>query len=123
MRSVFAPSFMVVLLAIAPSLAWADMLPDPGHFCRAKARGDACSVAGKSGWCSVGVCESPEDHEGGPTDAKTAECLVCETERPQPKVLPAGSDSKASGCSVGAPVPVGLGIVLFACAVWLRRRS
>lgn len=119
MTPIFRGCVIAALLAAAPSAARADMLPDPGYLCRSKSRGDACSVAGKPGWCSPGVCETYDDSK---EEAKTVECLVCETERPQPKVPEAGSDSTVKGCTVGAPVPVGLGIVFFGCAVWLRRR-
>ncbi len=137
------------LFALAPNVAGADIISDEEANCRSQEVGEACTIGGEAGTCQKSTCARNDYSEGVPPKTKQVECMVCkagaaapepvaeEKEAPETEDGKDGkaatqdakaeskdeADSKTGGCTVGAPAPVGLWILLLGSAFWMRRRS
>ncbi|MGH1346920.1 MAG: hypothetical protein ACRBN8_35455 [Nannocystales bacterium] len=138
----------VGLFALVPNVAMADVISDEEAQCRSQKAGDACSIGGEAGTCQQSTCSRNDYSEGVPPKTKQVDCMVCKAgAAPEPigeeakaedakdekpaaeagKDAKAGSEdagkSKSSGCSVGGPAPLGLGLLLVGGVMLGRRRD
>lgn len=146
-------SIAVALLALAPSVAQADIISDEEANCRSQKAGDACTIAGEAGTCQKSTCARNDYSEGVPPKTKQVECMVCKPGAAPTAVAEEGdpptpdeakdekvdakdesskgagakkedeASSKSGGCTVGGSAPSGLGLLMFGGVVFRRRRT
>jgi hypothetical protein len=109
------------LLALAPSVALADVLP-PNATCGNKKAGDSCETEeGKTGACKASECSRLDYSLGTPPGTEEYDCMLCvEGEATSAPTGSSSGNGKSRRCAVGIPVPAGEWWLAALARWWLR---